>query len=482
MKKLFILLCLALTTGIVSAQTAMEALRYSMLYSGGTARSMAIGGAFGAIGADFSTLSTNPAGIGLYRSSEFTITPSLNNTNILSKYNGTALEDNKYNFNLSNAGMVLSFDNSSNTLSKWKFIHFGLGVNKLANFNSNTMIEGYNSWNSIITEYQTKAQGIHPDKLNDFDTKMAWNTYLLLDTMRDGNGNLAYSSVIPNGGVTQAKYIQSTGALNEYVITVGGNFDDKLYLGGTIGIPYIRYIEHATYEEFDDKDSIPIFNQMSIYDELLTTGTGVNFKFGMIYRPTDWLRVGGAFHTPTFYTMHDEYYREISHTTDNNTNYEEKSPRGVYDYSLTTPMRAIGNLAFIYNQIGLIGIEYEFVDYSEAGFSAPGESFGDIAREIKDKYTQAHNIRVGGELNLHPIQIRAGYGMYGSPYQKNINDLERTNMSFGIGLKDQNYFLDFAYSLTSYKEDYYLYNPALVNAVKMDKKLHSFLVTLGFKF
>ena len=78
MKRFFFQLFLLCSSSLVlSAQNSADALRFSQFGIGGTARTIAIGGSIGALGADFSVISTNPAGLGAYRGSEFTMTPSL---------------------------------------------------------------------------------------------------------------------------------------------------------------------------------------------------------------------------------------------------------------------------------------------------------------------------------------------------------------------------------------------------------------------
>jgi hypothetical protein len=482
MKKYILIILLGLITVTALPQNAYDALRFSMLGFGGTARYMGTAGAFGAIGADFSTLSSNPAGIGLFRSSELTFSPNLQYNLSEATYNDTYAEDDRYNFNISNAGVVFAMGSSRNPQSKWKKIQMGFGFNRLDNYNNNTAIEGDNRYNSIIAEFQAKAKGIHPDNLHPFDTKLAWDTYLLLDTIRDNNGILTYTSIVPDGGVRQMKFIEQRGAQNEMVLTLGGNFDDKLYIGGTIGFPSINYRETATYREVDRGDSIPGFRNLSIEDNIRTSGSGVNFKFGLIARPFDWVRIGAAVHTPTFFNMRDEYDRTIRNVGDIYTEIKAVSPKGSFDYNLRTPLSGMINLGFMIKQFGFIGIDYEVVDYSEAKFESRGDSFHDVNQIIRKDYKAANNIRVGGEVNLNPFRVRAGYAIYGSPYSNDINDLEKTSLSFGLGFRDQNYFLDAAWVMTSYSEDYYLYNPDLVNAAKIDRSSNAMILTFGVRF
>jgi hypothetical protein len=397
-------------------------------------------------------------------------------------YYGMAADDDKYNFNIANAGIVFAMGNEKNERNKWKKIQMGFGVTRLANYNSNASIMGDNPNNSIIHELQDKATGIHPNNLNSFDTQLAWETYLFKDTIRDGNGVLRYISAVPDGGVRQSKFIESRGALNEMVLTIGGNYDDRLYIGGTIGFPTLNFRQDATYREVDHGDSIADFRSLSIYDYLHTSGSGINFKLGIIARPTDWVRIGAAIHTPTFFNMRDEYRREFTHVMDNSVTHTYSSPSGHFDYNLRTPLRANLNVGFLIRKYGFIAIDYEFVDYSEAKFEARGENFMDVNNTIKTSYTGASNIRIGGELNLNPFKVRAGYALYGSPYKSNLNDFEKRSYTFGLGFRDQNYFMDFAFVLTEYEEDYYMYNPMMVEPASIENFTSNWIMTLGFKF
>lgn len=489
MKKQLLISMLVFSSLFSSAQVAFDALRFSMLSPGGTARSLGAAGAFGAIGADFSTLSNNPAGIGLFRSSEFTFSPSLHYASAEANYNGKLKEDDRYNFNIANAGVVFAMGNNKNEQNKWKKVQVGFGVNRLANFNSNIAIAGNNPNNSIIHELQENARGLHPDALNDFDTRLAWETYLFSDTIRTFNdtikyplGLLEYTSAIPNGGVLQTKSIKNQGALNEMVLSFGGNYNDRLFIGATFGFPTLTFKQDATYREIDDGDSIPGFGSMSIYDHLYTTGSGFNFKLGIISRPFDWVRIGAAIHTPTFFNMKDEYWRNMKHKRDQLPEIEYGSPKGYFDYSLRTPLRAILSLGFIIKQYGFIGIDYEFVDYSEAKLESSKESFSDVNDIIHTDYRSTSNIRIGGELNINPFRLRAGYSLYRSPYANNLNDFEKSSITFGLGFREKNYFMDFAFIMTSFNEDYYLYSPKMVNPTKIENFTSTMIMTLGLRF
>lgn len=482
MRKIIIVLFLITSLGIyspVKAQYDVDALRFSYLGFGGTARSMAVGGAFGAPGADFSSLSTNPAGIGLYKNSELMISPSFYSSKVESSFYDEVNDDIKYSFNLPGAGFILNLENPN---SNWKNIQFGFGYNKLQAFHRNTEIEGFNYENSLLTQYRDKANAL--GGLSTFDTELANKTNLLPYDSAAGE----YWVDAPHGGVNQRKSIEERGAINEMAFSMGGNFQDKLYVGMTIGIPIINYQMESRHSETDVKDSIAMFRSFSLDEKLETSGSGINFKFGLLYRPADWVRFGGAIHTPTFYSLHEEYSRAMVSNFENSEFNEEASAEGQFDYELTTPMKAIGDIAFIIGKYGLITAEYEYIDYSTARLNDENDistpysyDFKEDNDAIDQKYTSAHNIKLGGELNLAPVQIRAGYALFGSPFANNINDGERTYYTFGLGLKEKHYYVDVAYIIENYEEDYYLYSPDYVNAAENKYQSNRLVLTVGIR-
>lgn len=463
-------------------QNELDALRFSFTENSGSARNMGLGGAFGALGGDLTTLSTNPAGLGVFRGTEFSFTPSIYTAKTTSEHYGKKAEDIKYNFNLGHIGFAAAYDvkGSNPDIPGWRYVNFGFGVNRIANFHGRTLIEGENWESSLLTDYVWHAQNKTPENFNPFYEALAWETYLIdpSDTVITGE----YVSVIPAGsGVRQTHSVTTTGGINEMVISLAGNYDDKFFIGGSIGFPFLNYDMQSTYREVDI-DSIPDFQSFSLSDNVSTSGTGVNFKLGMIYRPIEYVRIGAAVHTPTFYSLKESYSRTMNSYFDNGVNHKASTPDGRFDYELTTPMRLIGSLAFVIGQYGLISADYEFVDYTENRLRSSSYQFFDENEAIQRNFRAQNNLRVGGELRLNPISIRAGYAMFGSPYKSGVNDAERTALSFGVGLRDKNYFFDVAYVYSMYDEDYYLYEPAIIQATKKTYTSNNILMTLGFRF
>ncbi|HPE55845.1 MAG TPA: hypothetical protein P5514_08375 [Bacteroidales bacterium] len=471
------------------AQNDIDALRYSSTTFGGTARYMSMGGAFGSLGADFSSLSTNPAGIGLFTKSELTITPSFYIGSTKSTYNGIDAKDVQYNFNLSNAGFVLSSPTSSGT-SVFKRFQFGFGVNRINNFNDRQLMEGYNSMNSITDTYVDFANGISYIDLEDdpngnyaFDLSPAWYAYMI-DTIA-GSGGYEYYPAVPAGSNLYQRLEKNTwGSMNEMVLSFGTSVSDRLYLGATLGFPYIRYFEELSYTEIDKDGSIDDFSELRQYNKLTTTGSGFNFKFGMILKATDWLRLGGSVHTPTWYdNMSDSWYSEYSTQFDNGDSYFKRSPIGNYNYRLETPWRAMGSASLLFFRSWIISTEYEYIDYTSAKLRSPGYSFYDENRDIQNKYRPTHNFRLGTELRVDAMYYRLGAAYYMSPYNNDINNAERFYLTGGLGVRDKNFFLDIAYAHSMSNYNYYMYSSPNVVPEPVDNKsfTDNIVLTLGFR-
>jgi hypothetical protein len=489
MKKALITLFIATIISLSCiAQNAVDALRYSQLFTGGTARYMAMGGAFGALGGDFTVQSSNPGGLGIYKSSDFSFTPNIHVGSSTSLYNGHTAQDSRTNFAIGNMGYVFTRRLSSRTSQPgFKYVQFAFGLNRLNDYNRRLIMEGENSRNSLLDTYVEFADGIYYQDIEDnrggmygFDLYPAWWTFLL-DTTTNSS---TYSSPIPAGGTLQRKTVDQWGSMNEWNFSFGANYNEILYIGMSFNIPWIRYFERSVYSEIDIADTIKYFEKFNIHEKLETRGTGFNFKFGFIVRPADFIRIGGAVHTPSWFNMRDYWDSYTESYFDEGDYYSKSSPYGNYKYKLTTPMRLQGSIAFLFGKYGLISGEYEYVDYSAAKFRAYDYSFYNENNDIQNSYAKGHNFKAGTEWRSGPFSFRAGYAYYNSPYQAGINDGSMNAYSGGIGYKDKNYYIDVAYVYTVSTEDYYFYGTEdiKVNPVVNKLKDHRFLVTLGTRF
>ncbi len=504
MKKiLLIVFTIAGITSIASAQYVDEALIFSQEYFGSTARSRAMGNAFGALGGDFSSLSINPAGIAIYQRPEISLSANiLNLNNTKTTYQGQSGEDRSTNFNLSNFGYVFAAQTGSNGsgVVSWSF---GVGFNRLNSFNQNVFTQAMNSPYSRMDAFAANTDGINSTSLLSennpyqnvpWESEMAWQTYLIDVSNPDANGmgNQYQSILFQNELVNQQQSINREGYINEYPISAGANFNNKLYLGATLGLQDLYYRETSTYSENGGFGNFDYMNYAS------TRAFGYNLKIGLIYRVVNGLRLGAAIHTPTFYDLTETYNSVMSSNLQNvstaaDGSHSESSPIGDYGYKLETPFRFIGSLAYLFGDKGLISVDYEYVDYSKAKLRSgrDGYNFASEDQEINTIYNPVGNIHVGAELRAtDALSLRAGYEYFGNPYKSVINGISQPNkdfsfntVNFGLGYRVDNVFIDLAYSLGTKTNYMYIYQiPGVdVSPVKYHNLNHQLVFTIGVK-
>jgi hypothetical protein len=491
MKRLLILLVLGLTLISLKAQNEFDALRYSTLEFYGDARFNAMGGSFGALGANMSAISVNPGGLGVYKSSDFSFTPAFHYNYSESKYDGNIINDGKLNFHFSNVGLVGNFKTSGD----WESVSLAMGYNRTSNYNSSITVKGttdssalngyVNELNAGVGTFETDISSFFP-----FSSNLAYQTYLVNPLLLDSTH---YDHVFANSkNITQLTTYETRGGSGEMYFALGGNYSDKLYLGASLGIPTVRYTYDRNYTETSEKsDTLTDFNYYSVHDYVKTTGAGVNFKLGLIYKAVDWFRIGAAFHTPTIYSLRDDYDVTINAERRDGTTYSEKSPYGSFSYFVSTPLRFITSGSVIMGNHGVINVDYEIIDYASARLSNDtydyntGTTSSDFTvenRNIRENFTTAQNIRIGTEWRLDPFRFRAGYRYQGNSISSKFNaDNSASIYSVGVGIKEDDYYFDMAYAFKTYNsqtiviEEQNEFAPTALTD-------HYITFTLGFRF
>ncbi len=487
------------TASAAFAQSYIDALRYSYLSPSGTARAMGIGDAVGSIGGDFSSLSINPAGIAVYKSSEVMFTPSLKINSVSGDYLGNSTSTSSTHFNFNNAGIVFTSAPKGRRArrSQWKSFSFGIGVNRLADFNRDYTYSGNNYSSSATQAYaaDNNINGTGSDPNNPNPALYGYAGYQAYLTNYDSVNGVFESIVDPSKGVKQLRSVSERGGINEMVISFGGNYMDQLLLGATIGIPIINYSRSSVYSETAIGADSTGFNSYTYNETLNTSGSGINLKLGIIYKASDYFRFGFAIHSPTFYTMHDDYSNVISSdisTVPAGVNpYTANAVSIPLDYNLTTPWRAVLSATGFLGTHGFITVDYEYVDYSSASYSfdpAYQVMQTQVNNDIKTNLQAASNIRVGIEGRItNFFSLRAGYSFMGSPYKTSsgINTASNT-ISGGFGFRFDRWYLDAAFAHTMYNgvEQPYPSDPsyAAVPIATLGNSFNNASMTVGFKF
>jgi hypothetical protein len=481
MKNLIAIIVSLLSLQLVVGQGFEDALRYSQSFAGGTARSSAMGSAFGAVGADFGSVGINPAGIALYRSSELVFTPSFMNVTADADYFNTISNDFATNFNLNNFSFVSAYVSKRN--SGWVSASFGIGYNRVNNFHGNQVIRGLNPDNSLVDYFMNFAGGTPPADLDPFFEQLAFDAFLM-NYVEDPGGNFYDTGILLP--VNQRRTLVTEGRNNEWNFTFGANYSNMLYLGGAFTINSVYYDRVSRHHEFDGQEVSPDFNSFTFTETLTTRGRGFSGKFGAIFRPVNMLRFGAAVHLPTYYNLEDEFYTSIASNYVNGTLYPVDENGNTYnvllsDYKITTPFKAIGSMVVQFGKTGMISVDYDYLDYANNKINSGFESDFETNQEIKDALRSTGNLRVGGEVKAGPVALRAGYGFYGSPYQDSeLNEAASySKITGGIGVRGKEFFFDLGYVYTMHNEKYVLY---FDNVADLSMTKHHFLATIGFRF
>lgn len=484
MKKITTLLIAIAIIFPVKAQYTGQALRFSQTYPAMTARSMSMGGAFTTLGGDLSSAYLNPAGLGVYRKSELTFSPGFVNATSLSEYYDQTMDDSKFRMIFGNIGYVSAFNSKKET--GLVGVSFAISYNRLNDFNNNIIIKGVNTNNSLADLFMDNANGIHPDNLEPFRERLAFDAWII-DTIPGSAYNYETPVLLP---VEQRKTIDSKGRSGELSFALGMNFSNVFYFGMSMGMQPLHYEETLIHGEVDI-ENLNIFNNFRYTETLDLTGSGINFKIGFIARPVNFLRIGGAFHIPTYYYIKETYDANMKSFFDNGDSYTvlptdingDILEIGAFKYYLVTPLRAMGGASVQIGKIALLAADVEYVNYGSMRYRNYDAEY-DLTTyndEIRDTYRPVLNIKGGGELRFGQTSVRAGAGYYPSPYKKGeLNEKAKAfEFTSGVGYRDKNFFIDLGFSALLHNEKYNLYYN---NIADLRLNRYSMITTVGFRF
>lgn len=509
--KQYILFIIISGIGVASnAQVPDDALRNSWFTQNGTARNMATGGVMGSLGGDISANNVNPAGIGLFKTNEFVLTPgvALNNNKFLFRGDNSTSKKNAFNYGAS--GFIWGIPRRD---SRWRSSAFSISINQLANFNNRTSYRGTNNVSSFSEQYLEELIRDRADTnaaLSNyiFGSTLAFRTYLIDAEKNSGGQFIGYQSLVAlSDGVLQENDITTSGGYHEASFAFANNMEDKLYVGASVNFPIISYDRDTRYRESDaTTNPNNEFNYFEFTEKSGSRGIGANIKLGFIYKPEEYFRVGLALHSPSIISFKDNIRAAITADTEGyagvrtSTSDELNSGNaGEREYSILTPLRMIGSASYVFREVNdtrlqraFISADLEYVNYRSSRFFASDEE--DVAAKdyyktlnttVKDYYKDAINVRVGGELKFHTIMVRGGAAYYGNPYKDSKNlKASRTQASGGLGYRNHGMFIDLSYVHTFNKDVNFPYrlNDKPNTFASQTGSKGNVVATLGFKF
>lgn len=539
MNKRLLFAIAAATPLMVFAQTAVDAYQLSRYDLRGTARFMSMGGAFGALGGDLSTMNQNPGGIGVYRKSEIGFTLDIDIQSAQTNSTIASMKENQTKALVTNFGYVGSSYTGSDLMPVF---NWGFSYGRVASFNRR--YRGSVDMNGSLSNYiagYTTADGYTGDQLVSNDDNywdryhapwlsiLAYNSYMINPV----GGTNSYNGLWGNGtyGVSDF-FVEESGFVDEYEINLGGNFANTVYWGIGFGITDIDYKQSVYYEEYLNNAKIPVYDNngdvvsgqptetpgdvgFGLDSRKHITGTGFNFKAGLIVKPINEFRLGFAIHTPTYYNL----TQSIDGVVDYGYGYETGdlkpgytgSPVDTYDWKLRTPWRMIASAAAVIGSSAIVSVDYEYRPYQNMSTKFDnGDNYEDGNSDIKNYYKAANILRLGAEYRVtRNFSIRAGYAFESSPtgqevkedrtmvYTSNPYDtgttpsytLDNTTqyITCGIGYHYKSFYADAAYVHKARKSEFHPYtgdngytaNPYTAEVKNNDNNI---VLSVGFKF
>lgn len=432
-----------------------DAYRFSNVIPSGSARIMGVGGTQLSLGGDVSNISGNPAGLGFFRKSEGSLTMGYTDWGVDTRFMGQNRSYNTTNFALPNVSIVIAKPKDDYKNSAFKGGSFGIGFQRIANFNTEF---GYFSdelgTSSIIDFYLQDSFGVPETQIEGNGlTGLAYLTYQINPVTVDENGNVianpnTYDSFVL-GLPFQDENVTQEGSANQITFSYGGNFNHKLFLGGSVGIRTFDFTSIKTYnEEFVDE---PLANS-SLRETLFINGGGVNINLGVIYKPIETVNLGLTFQSPTWYGVNEEYDANLVADYNNYYFAEEDITLGRQEaatdiilsaYNLNTPIKIGGGATYFFGKNGFISADVDWVDYSHAKLNSNDFDEGPDNQAIKSVYSSTVNYRFGAEYKIKTFRLRGGYAHFGDPYSNSNYDRSTQQISGGVGVKLGNFTADF---------------------------------------
>lgn len=507
----------------MNGQNVYEAAKITQNDLNGTARFVGMGGAMSALGGDISTIGTNPAGIGIYRSNDVVTSFSFTPMQTKSQYDGTDYNNKDNHWAFDNLGVVLSF--KIGNVTPLRYVNVGFNYHKVKSFYRNMSMEGtmYADERGYMSQARQMAEqanwsnddlgavGVFNNPNVGWLSALGWNSYMV--GQDDASG--LYFPYLSNAPYSRYN-LKERGSIDQYDFNVSFNIKDRVYLGLTIGVYNVDYNKYANYDEdYGDTQGYNIDNYTGL------EGSGFDFKFGAIVRPFEYspLKVGIAFHSPTFYnlTLASSAYMVSDVLVDNQSmqytvdTYEEMNGNGLMDFKFRTPWKYNFSLGYTVGNSLALGAEYEYQNYSKMDFYTTDGYEMNETNEAQLCLKGVHAFRIGAEYKIIPqLAVRAGYNYTSSPFKDDAikalstNSIEtdtgfanlkhQNDYTVGIGYRGSMLYADIAYKRTAYKSDFYpfyndfytdsgAYDATVVpQATKVKDIRNQILFTVGLRF
>ena len=511
MKRIYLTVAsLAFTSFVAVAQETYENTKLIDNDLNGTARYVGMGGAMEALGADLSTIGTNPAGLGLFRKGKADLSFGLVNQTGMNKFNSLS----KTNMSFDQIGVVFNLSKTPNAS-----INIGFNYHKSRNFDQ--LLNAANTLNNASQNkltYQKYRNQVFKERK---DLTYSQLDALYMDNLLYDNRTKKYYNFPATGYLYNQ---ENKGYIGEYDMNLSANLNDHVYLGLTMGIHDVHYKGYAEYTEnfVPNANNIP---GLTLNDSREITGTGFDVKLGAIVRPMaeSPFRLGAYIHTPVWYDLTTSNYTVLTDGT------ARPNVGETYDFRVNTPWKfGLSAGTTLADRIAL-GATYEYAAYNamQTRIKDGGtydwyygtyyeSSHNDRAmnNHTEDALNEQHTLKLGAEARITDhFSLRAGYnylsalykdaavkdgslnspGTYYASSTSYVNWKDTNRFTFGLGWNVWRFNIDLAYQYSQQNGTFYPFmdyhegsapsvEDNIANPTQVNNKRHQLLLTMGYKF
>ena len=451
------------------AQNETDVLRYSWVDPLGSTRVMGMGGSFGALGADLGCLGINPAGLGMYRRGDLSVTAGLHAASTTAQWNTRQEEATGFASTISNVGIALTYPSVD---ADWPFFTVAFSHQNRMPFAQKVSVNGVPSESSLsalfvgqalddaaVYGYESTDDALNNGDIFAYGASLAWRSDLLVP-----DNDELYASAV-EGPVNVQRTIDRTGRMAETQIAFATAYQNKIYLGVTLGLPKVQFEERSVHQETPVSSGSDL-GQWRFEEQLDIEGRGTLVRVGVLARVTKALRVGLAYQSRSRMTLLDTYSTTVRTSWLDGTEGAASSPISNIEYLVFTPSRLTASASFLMGKMGVINADYVRSDMRNGElrdantFLSSGYDYEAENLAVDNGYQVVHAGRAGLELrtgDAKQARIRLGGGMTTSPFAGDAVNANATryHASVGAGYRVGNVHFSAAWRRAWHQEDYY---------------------------
>ncbi len=500
MKKNLIYIFSLMVINFMYTQDLEDAIRYSSGETQGTARFKAMSGAFGALGADISAVSINPAGSAIFSTSHGVLSASTKtNTKNVSYGNGMA-NSSSNNVDLHQIGAAFVFKNYKKD-SFWNKFVFSLFYDRTNDFNTQFSAQGTSN-NSISSYFLSNAEGLQLGNISALEGEtisqayagigssygydhqqafLGYNSYILEPVSEDLD-NINYTSNIAPGAYNQQYDYLSLGNSGKFSANIAFQYNDNISLGLNLNSHFIDF-EKNTFLFEENNNAGSTINEVNFENKLYTKGEGFSLQLGTIIKLSDAFRFGFSYDSPTWLTLREESTQYLSTFSEIDSQGYVVNPTVINifpEYKLKAPGKITGSLAYVVGKLGLISFDYARKNYANTAYDFRNNQINTLLNNtIDENFTVSNSYRIGGELRQKKFSFRGGYKMIESPYKDKSLYGDLSGFSLGLGYNFGNSRLDVAFVNTDRTTSQELYSSGDLGATTVDTNISDLTISLS---